>query len=111
MKQSDKYLKIVEWSDEDKCYVGSVPGWIGKCCHGEDEAKVYQELCAIVDEWIEIYKEEKISLPEATLKEYSGKFVLRTGSELHRTLSIKAMQEGESLNNYLIKKIKKTILS
>ena len=37
MKERDKYLKIVEWSDEDKCYVGSVPGWIGKCCHGDDE--------------------------------------------------------------------------
>jgi predicted RNase H-like HicB family nuclease len=49
MKDSDKYLKVVKWSDEDRCYVGSVPGWIGPCCHGDDEAKVYQELSDIVD--------------------------------------------------------------
>ena len=28
MKESDKYLKIVEWSKEDSCYIGSVPGWL-----------------------------------------------------------------------------------
>jgi hypothetical protein len=26
MKDSARYVKIVEWSDEDKCYVGSSPG-------------------------------------------------------------------------------------
>ena len=33
MKESDEFLKIVEWSDEDLCDVGSVPGWLGLCCH------------------------------------------------------------------------------
>ena len=28
MKERDRYLKIVEWSEEDKCYVGSAPGWV-----------------------------------------------------------------------------------
>jgi len=37
MKERDRYLKIVEWSEDDRCYVGSVPGWIGKCCHGSSE--------------------------------------------------------------------------
>ncbi len=35
MKKRDHYLKIVEWSEEDQCYVGSIPGWIGKCCHNK----------------------------------------------------------------------------
>lgn len=109
MKERDKYLKLVEWSSEDNCYVGSIPGWIGKCCHGDDELKVYQELTKILDEWIEIYKQDKIPLPPSTLKEYSGKFVLRTGSELHKALAIKALSEGESLNNFVIKKLKSVI--
>ncbi len=29
MKKGDRYLKIVEWSEDDQCYVGSIPGWIG----------------------------------------------------------------------------------
>ena len=26
MKECDHYIKIVEWSDEDGCFVGSCPG-------------------------------------------------------------------------------------
>ena len=44
MKNKHHFLKIVEWSEEDQCYVGSIPGWIGKCCHGDNEEKVYHEL-------------------------------------------------------------------
>jgi predicted HicB family RNase H-like nuclease len=109
MKERDKYLKIVEWSEEDQSYVGVVPGWIGKCCHGRDEMKVYQELCAIVDEWIEIYKKDGRSLPPPTNKKYSGKFVLRTGSDLHRALAIKALNEGDSLNNFVVKTLKNAV--
>jgi len=110
MKGRDRYLKMVEWSDEDQCYVGSIPGWIGKCCHGDDELKVYQELCEICDEWIEIYKKEGRPLPPPTNKNYSGKFVLRTGSELHQVLALRALNEGESLNSFTVKALKKSVL-
>ena len=108
MKERDKYLKIVEWSEEDHCYVGSVPGWIGKCCHGNNEIEVYKELCKIIDEWIEIYKKDGRPLPPPTNKNYSGKFVLRAGSELHKALAVKALNAGESLNSFVIKALKKT---
>jgi predicted RNase H-like HicB family nuclease len=41
----------VEWSDEDGCFVGSAPPLIGPCCRGKNEAKVYAQLCEIVEEW------------------------------------------------------------
>jgi predicted HicB family RNase H-like nuclease len=110
MKASDRFLKIVEWSDEDQCYVGSVPGWIGPCCHGDDEAEVYKELCDVVAEWIDIYEKEGRPLPPPTAKkEYSGRFVLRTGPELHQALWVRAKINGESLNTYVVKAIKKGI--
>jgi predicted HicB family RNase H-like nuclease len=109
MRERDKYLKIVEWSNEDQCYVGSIPGWIGKCCHGDDELKVYSQLCSILDEWIETYKKDRRRLPNPTNKKYSGKFVLRTGEELHQALAIKALDEGESLNSFLLKKLKHVV--
>ncbi len=110
MKQSDKYLKIVEWSDEDNCYIGSVPGWLEQCCHGDDESKVYKELCNIVDEWIDIYNIEAIQLPKETSKKYAGKFLLRTKPELHKAPAINALKEGISLNNYVVKKVKKDLV-
>ena len=111
MKKKDRYLKIVEWSDEDQCYVGSIPGWIGKCCHGDKEEEVYHQLCQILEEWIEIYEEDKIPLPSnITAKKYSGKFQLRIDSDLHKALAVRAMQANESLNNFCGKILKKTIL-
>lgn len=66
MKESDRYLKIVEWSEEDQSYVGQCPGIIGPCCHGPDEAEVYRELCEIVDAWIEIARQDGTPLPPPT---------------------------------------------
>jgi len=109
MKLGDRYLKLVVWSEEDRCYIGSVPGWIEDCCHGKNEARVYRRLCEIVGEWIEIYRRDGRPLPAATNRKYSGKFVLRTGPEMHRALAVKALSQGASLNTFVVKTLKKTI--
>jgi len=95
------YLKIVEWSDEDGCFVGSAPPLIGQCCHGRDETKVYAELCQIVAEWIAVLEGDGHKLPAPLdAKKFSGKFVLRLEPALHRRLAAKALAAGESLNSY-----------
>jgi len=99
MKVADQYLKLVEWSEEDQCYIGSSPGFIGPCCDGKDEAKVYKELCGIVEEWVNIHQQDGLPLPKSfAAQSFSGKFVLRVGKELHKALAIKAAKSGESLN-------------
>ena len=66
MKESVLYAKIVEWSEEDQCFVGSAPGLIYGGCHGTDEKEVFAELCQIVDEAIELYQQEGKPLPPPT---------------------------------------------
>lgn len=66
MKASARYAKIVEWSEEDQCYVGSAPGLILGGCHGDDEREVFEELCRIVDEAITLYQQDGKPLPPAT---------------------------------------------
>ena len=66
MKESARYVKVVEWSDEDQCYVGSAPGLIFGGCHGDDERAVFDELCRIVDEAIVLYEIEGKPLPPPT---------------------------------------------
>ena len=34
---STRYVKIVEWSEEDQAYAGSAPGLLLGGCHGSDE--------------------------------------------------------------------------
>ncbi len=104
MKPSDRYLKIVEWSDEDGCYVGTCPGLMLGGVHGRNEARVYAELCRAVEEWIAVHEQDGTPLPPATTgKDYSGKFVVRVGKDLHRELAIHALREGVSLNSYCTK--------
>jgi predicted RNase H-like HicB family nuclease len=66
MKDSARYVKIVEWSEEDQCYIGSCPGLLLGGCHGDDERKVFDELCDIVEEVLDIYRADGRSLPPAT---------------------------------------------
>ncbi len=66
MKGSARYAKIVEWSDEDDCYVGSAPGLILGGCHGLNEKEVFEELCEIVEEAIRLYEQDGKPLPPPT---------------------------------------------
>ena len=66
MKESARYAKIVEWSEEDQCFVGSSPGFIYGGCHGPDEKAVFEQVCRVVEEAIAIYHKDGKALPPAT---------------------------------------------
>ncbi|MCK5310998.1 MAG: toxin-antitoxin system HicB family antitoxin [Desulfobacteraceae bacterium] len=111
MKDSDRYLKLVEWSEEDQCYVGSCPNLMYGGCHGDNEAEVYKELCKIVEENIVLYEEDGKPLPsETTRKKYSGKFLLRPGKDLQKFLAIRALQADESLNSFCLNTLKTALV-
>jgi predicted RNase H-like HicB family nuclease len=76
MKDNAKYVKIVEWSDRDQCFVGSCPGLIYGGCHGDDEKQVFEELCWIVEEVIAIYQKDNRPLPPPTSgRDYANKML------------------------------------
>ena len=76
MTSGARYVKIVEWSDEDQCFVGSCPGLFYGGCHGDDEKAVFAQLCDLVDEIIELYANEGRLLPPPTAgKDYANKMV------------------------------------
>jgi predicted RNase H-like HicB family nuclease len=66
MTAGARYVKIVEWSDEDGCFVGSCPGLFYGGCHGADEKAVFAELCELVEETIELYAKDGKPLPPPT---------------------------------------------
>lgn len=77
MKPSSKdYVKIVEWSNEDQCFIGSCPGLFYGGCHGKNEKDVFKKLCAIVDDTIELYRKDKKPLPKPTAgRDYANKML------------------------------------
>jgi len=73
-RASARYAKIVEWSDEDQCYLGSSPGLLYGGCHGDDETAVFRELIKIVEETIALYEAEGRPLPTPTAgKDYANR--------------------------------------
>ncbi len=107
---SDNYLKIVEWSEEDQCYIGTAPGLFVGGVHGDDQEKVFRELCEVVEETVALFESEGRPLPASTAnKRYSGKISLRIPPELHKRISIKATQTGESVNKFVQNKLEASL--
>jgi predicted HicB family RNase H-like nuclease len=107
-EQAARYAKFVEWSDEDQCFVGRCPELMLGGVHGNDEARVYAELCAAVEETIELIHADNQEMPHPLGKKaFSGKFVLRVEPAIHRRLAAKALAAGESLNSYCVKTLVK----
>ena len=101
-KISDNYLKVVEWSQEDQCYVGTAPGLMIGGVHGKNQDKVFKELCVAVEEVVSAFhKEGKTLPPETADKHFSGKIALRISPSLHKKIAIKAQQKGESINRFI----------
>ena len=76
MKQSAYYVKIVECSEEDQCFIGSCPGLFYGGCHGDNEKKVFSELCDIVEEVVALYQQDEKPLPPITAgRDYANKML------------------------------------
>lgn len=46
--------RLVYWSAEDNCFIGSLPDICGNCCHADNEEDVHRQLDVIEQEWAEI---------------------------------------------------------
>ena len=76
MTEAARYAKIVEWSEEDQCFVGSCPGLFYGGCHGGDEREVFAKTCDLVEEILELYHKEGKPLPPPTSgKDYANKML------------------------------------
>lgn len=105
-EKAARYAKIVAWSDEDGCFVGTCPGLMFGGIHGDDEAAVYAELCTAVEEVIALMEREGHRLPPATArKQYSGRVLLRLDPAVHQRLALQARSEGQSLNAFIARRL------
>ncbi|AFM12111.1 type II toxin-antitoxin system HicB family antitoxin [Turneriella parva] len=104
--EAKQYTRLIQWSDEDKCFIGECPELLVGGVHGKDEIAVHKALTQVIDEAIEILDKDGRKLPDAIIKhKYSGQFVLRAGETLHKNLAIRAFKSGKSLNEFCIERL------
>ena len=102
-----RYVRLIEWSNEDGCYVGSAPPLIGMSCHGETTADVARQLDEIVLDLCEDIADGKMVAPDFERKQFSGQFVVRISPSLHKKTALKAAARGESLNQFVAEALAK----
>lgn len=101
MKKS-RYLINILWSEEDQCYMAEVPELEGCLTHGKTPADAAKRAEEAIASWISTARRLGHPIPEpVTKRKTSGKFNVRIPKQLHKSLAIKAAQEGVSLNQLI----------
>lgn len=59
---------VVIWSEEDKLYIAEVPELKGCFADGKIRAEAISNAEAIIEEWLEVAKEDGIAIPKAKCK-------------------------------------------
>lgn len=100
-------IVIKHVKDEDgEYYFSTVQEFEGCMSDGKTPEEAYENVMEAMEGWIETKLEAGIQIPRPfNIEKCSGKFVLRIPKSLHKRLTIEAMHEGVSLNQYALYKL------
>ncbi|TNF68993.1 MAG: type II toxin-antitoxin system HicB family antitoxin [Gammaproteobacteria bacterium] len=103
---TDHYTYRVTWSKEDNEYIGLCAEFPSLSWLDTSPEKALEGIRAVVrDVLLDMQTSgEKIPSPLSE-KNYSGNFMVRIPPEAHRSLAIKAAEEGISLNRLVSSKL------
>ncbi len=97
--EKDKYAYRVLWSEEDQEYVGLCSEFPSLSWLGSTQEKALKGIKKLVNESILDMEENGEEIPKAiSVRNYSGKFMVRVPPEIHRQLALQAAESGVSLN-------------
>lgn len=98
------YQLVLHWSEEDQCYLVTIPAWQNAQTHGatlEKAAHAAQEVLALL---IRSALKNGDPIPPGD-RAYSGNLRLRLPVSLHGRLAREAEREGVSLNQWIVAKL------
>ena len=105
-KPTDKDTYRVMWSEEDQEYIGLCAEFPSLSWLEEDPIAALSGIRKLVLETIADLQKADEPIPEPfSIRDYSGKVLLRVPPETHRHLVIQAAEAGVSLNRYIVSKL------
>jgi predicted HicB family RNase H-like nuclease len=98
----EKYTYRIVWSDEDSEYVGLCAEFPSLSFLNKSQDKAFKGIRQLVKDVVNDLTANKEAVPEPlSLKNYSGKFMVRVPPDLHRELAMEAQEMHVSLNRYV----------
>ena len=93
------YAARIEYSDEDKAFVGHIAGITDIVGFHADTVA---DLRAAFEEAVDDYLEACAKLARPPQKPYSGKILLRVPPDVHAAVAVAAQVSGKSINQWAI---------
>ncbi len=105
----DHYTYRVSFSAEDGEFVGTCTEFPSLSWLDKDATKAFSGIRSLVKNVVADLRKAGEAPPEPmATRRFSGRFVLRMPSELHRTLAVNAAEQGVSLNTYALQRLTRT---
>jgi predicted HicB family RNase H-like nuclease len=100
------YESVVEFDDEAEIFHGEIINIRDVITfQGSSVEELKQAFQDSVDDYLEFCQERG----EEPDKPFSGKFVVRIDPQLHKVMTIRARQEGKSLNSWIEQRLSDSI--
>lgn len=101
------YRAVVEWSQEDECFVARAPAFEALATHGDTPEEALHELGIAGLAVVEVMKAHgrTVPAPDGNLADFAGKIALRVPRSTHARLALLASTEGVSVNQVLVSMI------
>ena len=106
LMQYNDYFAKVEYSDEDKCFFGTILGIADSISfEGESIEELQKSFKEAVEDYVDMCKRLKKE-PEKT---YKGSFNVRIDPELHKQAALQAAAKGLTLNKLVESAIRQKV--
>ena len=107
-----EYEVNIAFDPRDKVYVARAPELDNCHSHGPTPEAALGQIREAIELWLETARERGITIPTPmSRRRFSGKFVLRTSTDLHAHLADEAMRRGKSMNDVVVELIERGLRS
>jgi antitoxin HicB len=108
------YTYIIEWSDVDGCFLGSIVELERNMTCGQTREEVLANLKEALVSYVTTSLDNNMEIPEPLkIEEFKGSITYRTSRERHYSLAKQAKLYGKSINAFIdeaiSEKLKQTI--
>jgi predicted RNase H-like HicB family nuclease len=95
---------VIQWSDEDRCYLVTLPAWQNARTHGTTIEEAVRNGRHVLKLLIDSATRHREPIPEPE-RRFSGNLRVCLPTSLHGRLAREAEREGVSRNQWIVSKL------